>query len=93
MDDDKATCDLLRACLSEGYEVIGTEDPEPALGLALEHKPDATCGWGETMILRSVSGRCVPTRRLNVRSPCSGRGNDRPRGEHSIAKAVSPKNS
>src|ERR1700733_11485186 len=34
-------CDLLRACLSEGYEVIATVDPEQALGLALEHKPDA----------------------------------------------------
>lgn len=41
VDDDKATCDLLRACLSEGYEVIDTQDPEQALGLALEHKPDA----------------------------------------------------
>jgi len=39
VDDDKATCDLLRACLSEGYEVIETQDPEQALGLALEHKP------------------------------------------------------
>ena len=28
-------CDLLRACLSEGYEVIDTVDPEQALGLAL----------------------------------------------------------
>jgi DNA-binding response OmpR family regulator len=27
--------------LSEGYEVIDTQDPEQALGLALEHKPDA----------------------------------------------------
>ncbi|HEV2398632.1 MAG TPA: response regulator [Candidatus Sulfotelmatobacter sp.] len=41
VDDDKAMCDLLRACLSEGYEVIDTQDPEQALGLALEHKPDA----------------------------------------------------
>jgi signal transduction histidine kinase len=41
VDDDKATCDLLRACLSEAYEVIDTVDPEQALGLALEHKPDA----------------------------------------------------
>ena len=41
VDDDRATCDLLRACLSEGYEVIDTQDPEQALGLALEHKPDA----------------------------------------------------
>ena len=35
-------CDLLRAYLSEGYEVIDPQDPELALGLALEHKPDAT---------------------------------------------------
>lgn len=41
VDDDKASCDLLRACLSENYEVIDTQDPEQALGLALEHKPDA----------------------------------------------------
>ncbi len=27
--------------MSEGYEVIDTQDPEQALGLALEHKPDA----------------------------------------------------
>jgi CheY-like chemotaxis protein len=40
VDDDKAMCDLLRACLSEGYEV-DTVDPEQTLGLALEHKPDA----------------------------------------------------
>jgi CheY-like chemotaxis protein len=31
VDDDKATCDVLRACLSEGYEVIDTRDPEQAL--------------------------------------------------------------
>lgn len=41
VDDDKAMCDLLRACLSAGYEVFDTVDPEQALGLALEHKPDA----------------------------------------------------
>jgi DNA-binding response OmpR family regulator len=41
VDDDKAMCELLRACLSKGYEVIDTVDPEQALGLALEHKPDA----------------------------------------------------
>jgi DNA-binding response OmpR family regulator len=41
VDDDKAMCELLRACLSTGYEVIDTVDPEQALGMALEHKPDA----------------------------------------------------
>jgi CheY-like chemotaxis protein len=35
VDDDKAMCDLLRACLSEGYEVIDTVGPEQALGLAV----------------------------------------------------------
>ena len=34
-------CDPRRAYLSEGYEVIDPQDPELALGLALEHKPDA----------------------------------------------------
>jgi DNA-binding NtrC family response regulator len=32
VDDDKAMCDLLRACLSEGYEVIDTVDPEQFWG-------------------------------------------------------------
>jgi DNA-binding response OmpR family regulator len=41
VDDDKAVRDLLRACLSQAYEIIDTEDPEQALALALEHKPDA----------------------------------------------------
>ena len=41
VDDDKAMCDLVRACLSETYEVIDSQDPEQALGLALEHKPSA----------------------------------------------------
>jgi DNA-binding response OmpR family regulator len=41
VDDDKAARDLLRAALSETYTVIDTGDPEQALGLALEHKPDA----------------------------------------------------
>jgi DNA-binding response OmpR family regulator len=41
VDDDKAARDLLRAALSEAYKVIDTGDAEQALGLALEHKPDA----------------------------------------------------
>jgi DNA-binding response OmpR family regulator len=41
VDDDKAARELLRASLSEAYEVIDTGDPEQALGLALEHKPAA----------------------------------------------------
>ncbi len=47
--------------------------PQGAQFLCIHH----LC-WGETLILRSVSGCCVPTRRLNVRSTCSGRSNDRP---------------
>jgi DNA-binding response OmpR family regulator len=41
VDDDKAVHDLLQACLSPACEVIDTADPEQALALALEHKPDA----------------------------------------------------
>src|ERR1700722_14040533 len=41
VDDDEATLNLMRTRLSEDYEVICTIDPEQALGLALEHKPDA----------------------------------------------------
>jgi DNA-binding response OmpR family regulator len=41
VDDDKAVRDLLRACLSPAYEVIDTGDPEQALAVALEQKPDA----------------------------------------------------
>jgi DNA-binding response OmpR family regulator len=41
VDDDEATLNLMRTRLSEVYEVICTMDPEKALGLALEHKPDA----------------------------------------------------
>jgi putative two-component system response regulator len=41
VDDDKAMVGLIRRHLSEVYEVIDTEDPQQALGLALNHKPDA----------------------------------------------------
>ena len=41
VDDDEATLELMRIRLSEAYEAICTRDPEQALGLALEHKPDA----------------------------------------------------
>ena len=63
-----------------------TWPPGLASAITLRHRKGrnfsvpTTCGWGETLILRSVSGRCVPTRRLNVRSACSGRSNDRPLG-------------
>jgi DNA-binding response OmpR family regulator len=41
VDDDESMRGLLRARLQGIYEVIDTGDPEQALGLALEHKPDA----------------------------------------------------
>jgi DNA-binding response OmpR family regulator len=41
VDDDEAMCGLLRARLGDSYEVFDTGDPDQALGLALQHKPDA----------------------------------------------------
>jgi len=41
VDDDEAIRKLLRLNLADGYEVIDTADPEEALALAMEHKPDA----------------------------------------------------
>jgi response regulator RpfG family c-di-GMP phosphodiesterase len=41
VDDDKAMRGLLRLRLSDTYEIIETGNPEEALGLSLEHKPDA----------------------------------------------------
>ena len=41
VDDDEAVRRLFRINLAENYEIIDTEDPEQALALALEHKPDA----------------------------------------------------
>jgi DNA-binding response OmpR family regulator len=41
VDDDEAVRGLLRMRLSDVYQVVETGDPEQALGLALEHKPDA----------------------------------------------------
>jgi DNA-binding response OmpR family regulator len=41
VDDDEAVRGLLRVRLSDAYQVVETGDPEQALGLALEHKPDA----------------------------------------------------
>jgi CheY-like chemotaxis protein len=41
VDDDEAVRGLLRMRLSGSYEIVETGDPEQALGLALEHKPDA----------------------------------------------------
>jgi len=41
IDDDAATRRLLRLNLSDSYEIIDTADPDQALALAMEHKPDA----------------------------------------------------
>jgi DNA-binding response OmpR family regulator len=41
VDDDKAMRGLLRARLEGSYEVFDTGDPNQAMGLAMEHKPDA----------------------------------------------------
>lgn len=41
VDDDDAMRGLLRMRLSDGYQIVDTGNPEQALGLALEHKPDA----------------------------------------------------
>src|SRR5579862_2949324 len=41
VDDDESIRGLLRTRLSDSYQVVDTGDPEQALGLALEHKPDA----------------------------------------------------
>ena len=41
VDDDEAIRRLFRLNLAEDYEIIDTDDPEQALALAMEHKPDA----------------------------------------------------
>jgi DNA-binding response OmpR family regulator len=41
VDDEEAMLGLIRTHLSEVYEVIDTDDPQQALALALNHKPDA----------------------------------------------------
>jgi DNA-binding response OmpR family regulator len=41
VDDDEATLMLMKIRLSDAYELICTKDPEQALGLAAQHKPDA----------------------------------------------------
>ncbi|HXJ18155.1 MAG TPA: response regulator [Candidatus Polarisedimenticolia bacterium] len=41
VDDDEAMRGLLRMRLSDTYQVAETGDPEQALALALEHKPEA----------------------------------------------------
>lgn len=41
VDDDESVRKLLRLRLSDTYEVVDTGDPEQAVALALEQKPDA----------------------------------------------------
>ena len=41
VDDDNAMRGMMRMRLSDCYEVFDTGDPEQALAMALEHKPDA----------------------------------------------------
>ena len=41
VDDDEAMRKVIRLNLADAYEVIDTGEPEHALALALEHKPDA----------------------------------------------------
>jgi CheY-like chemotaxis protein len=41
VDDDEAMRRLIRVNLSDGYKIVDTGEPEHALALALEHKPDA----------------------------------------------------
>ena len=41
VDDDDAMRGLVKARMSNAYEIIDTGDPVQALGLALQHKPDA----------------------------------------------------
>lgn len=41
VDDDEAMRGLLRMRLSDTYQIADTGEPEQALALALEHKPDA----------------------------------------------------
>ena len=41
VDDDEAVRGLLCMRLSDTYQIVETGDPEQALALALEHKPDA----------------------------------------------------
>lgn len=41
VDDDESIRGLLRTRLADTYQIVETGDPEQALALALEHKPDA----------------------------------------------------
>src|ERR1700730_15727780 len=53
VDDDEAMRGLLRARLTDSYEVFDTGDPDQAMGLAMEHKPDAVL---LDLMMRRLSG-------------------------------------
>jgi CheY-like chemotaxis protein len=67
VDDDQSMRRLLRMRLADAYEVIDTGEPEQALSLALEHRPDAIfldlmmpkySGFELCQSLRSLSYTC-----------------------------------
>ena len=67
VDDDQSMRRLLRMRLADAYEIIDTGEPEQALSLALEHRPDAIfldlmmpkySGFELCQSLRSLSYTC-----------------------------------
>jgi CheY-like chemotaxis protein len=67
VDDDQSMRRLLRLRLADTYEIIDTGEPEEALSLALEHRPDAIfldlmmpkhSGFQLCQSLRSLSHTC-----------------------------------
>jgi len=67
VDDDQSMRRLLRMRLADAYEIIDTGEPEQALSLALEHRPDAIfldlmmpkySGFQLCQSLRSLSYTC-----------------------------------
>lgn len=67
VDDDDSMRNILRMRLADTYEVIDTGDPEQALGMALEHKPDAVV---LDLVMPKVSGfeLCQSLRALSYTS-------------------------
>lgn len=67
VDDDQSMRRLLRMRLADAYEIVDTGEPEQALSLALEHRPDAIfldlmmpkySGFQLCQSLRSLSYTC-----------------------------------
>ena len=67
VDDDDSMRNILRMRLADEFEVIDTGDPAQALGLALEHKPDAVL---LDLVMPKVSGfeLCQSLRALSYTS-------------------------